>query len=574
MGIPKLQSYLRKNYPNAFKFSLNVPETYGASLGLNDIYLDGNALLYPISSTTKNPEEIGKKLLQVAQAYASSFSCKCHIYMDGPAHMGKIKQQRVRRFGYEPMITIVTTSTPVGERKGVIALPQDVHNTSNTEGISGTPLVYWSNAVFTPGTEIMERIHKYIISHITEYKGVDRYSSYHEAGEGEHKIIRDIKKISLTSNTGSASRVAIVGKDADLLLLGMSITQAEGYNVIPIIIRHNDKLPKGGGENANAHLAANENGYTPNDPFFYVDCTTLRKGIVSSFSKNDNRSIWDFIIGTYLVGNDFLPPVPELSNVYVAIPIILSALMQISSLYMPMARTNIYTELEEGYSANVPQIKGSINWNSFRVYIQSLINMVNKDTKYRAEVYAKWIQGVHLPRRKGHANTEGISSGGYTSSSARTNLSTEIPQVQTFDDLYYFNMSPFPVDRNALVFAWLTTIQWVFTYYHDGLNAASVAWQYPPYYSPSLNTINTSAVLSDEKMPLMAKALSAKKANPLTPVQALAAVLPIWLHDLLPEDIRKKIPTLKEFYPYTYQILPATNEPIIPIIPYSIVSSI
>lgn len=514
MGVRGLFAYLRQNYPNAFKASQDMPGTYGKSLGLTDVYLDGNALLYPIASITKNPKEIGKKLLEVAIAYSQAYSCKCHIYMDGPAHMGKVKQQRTRRFGYEPLTNILTATTNVGERKGVNILPSP----------GGTiPLIQWSSAVFSPGTEMMEKIHQYIVTYLKQHqpKEIGTYSSYHDPGEGEHKIIRDIKK------NASGSKVAIVGKDADLLLLGMSITQGEGYNIYPIIIRHNDTPPGMGGK-----FIGNENGYTPNDPIFYIDCTILHREIISSY-KSRSRTIWDFIIATFLMGNDFLPPIPELSDVRQAIPIILSTL---PSLYIPR---------QNG--------KGSINWESFHIFITALLDTIDRNDSYRKNIYIPWIQGISKNQKN-----EG-----------------KVPGTQLFDSIYYFDMSPFPVNKDNLVLAWITTIQWIFTYYHDGLDAASIAWQYPPYYSPSLYTLYTYPSWKDKNVYQMANTLSTRKVEPLTPSQALAAMLPIWLHDLIHnEETRRKVSSLGQFYPYAYQILPSTKDPIIPIIPYEVVSTL
>jgi 5'-3' exonuclease len=33
-------------------------------------------------------------------------------------------------------------------------------------------------------------------------------------------------------------------------------------------------------------------------------------------------SIWEFVIATFLVGNDFLPPIPGVDNIYDYIPLL------------------------------------------------------------------------------------------------------------------------------------------------------------------------------------------------------------------------------------------------------------
>ena len=74
----------------------------------------------------------------------------------------------------------------------------------NKDGINITSKPV-SSIELTPGTDYMERIHEKIILYLKELKEKNLkciYSSYHEAGEGEHKIfnyfneiIRDDKSI-------------------------------------------------------------------------------------------------------------------------------------------------------------------------------------------------------------------------------------------------------------------------------------------------------------------------------------------------------------------------------------------
>lgn len=507
MGVIGLFSYLLRNYPTAFNVRQNPSE-----LRIESVYLDGNALLYPISEVTKIPEEIAKTLLMVSQQYGQVYQCTCNIYMDGPAHMGKIRQQRMRRFLYEPTSIVVSHTTEVGERSGEVPIPMTTQ--SSLLGTSVPTIFEWSSAVFTPGTEVMERIHQYIVQHKDEYSRVGIYSSYHDAGEGEHKIIRHIKYVSMTRSSNNPYRVGIVGKDADLLLLAMGITTGEGWNVQPYILRHNDRLGEGG----------KTNGYTPTDPIFTIDASLLRERILASLTPTGRHSIWDFIIATFLIGNDFLPPVPEMGDIYSSIPMIISL------------SPHLYSRTQSG---------GTINWDGFIRFIQGLISFVRDNPKVRSVAYGKWLQS---------ADTESMS-------------------IEAFEILYYFHVSSFKVDADKVVFAWLTTIYWIFIYYHDGMDSASIAWQYPLAFSPTLYTLSSSSVLNDKPWRMIER-ISTRKVNPLTPVQALAAVLPVWLHNLIPYETRQRMRTIPQYYPYAFQILNPTGDPLIPIIPYEVVSSL
>lgn len=279
---------------------------------LDHVYLDANALLYPISENTKNPTEIGNEVLSVADGYATL--CKnpnssVSIFFDGPPPMGKIRQQRMRRFQYEPTVVLTTTTAEVGQREGTVEITRD-----------GDNLLEWSPAMFSTGTIMMEKIGQTISNGIPNasrsqplqpsqslHPSVAAYSSSNEPGEGEHKIIRDIRA-KYARNRGTVN-VGIVGKDADLLLLAMGTVELMG-NVNIYILRHDDQ-----------QLA---NGYLVSHPMYFINTGTLRQSIIAGMTNGSFvPSIWDFIIATPLFGNDFLPPIPSVDNIYEILPIVM-----------------------------------------------------------------------------------------------------------------------------------------------------------------------------------------------------------------------------------------------------------
>lgn len=479
MGVPRLFSYLRNNYGSAFSRTRPI---------LDEVYLDANALLYAIVEETKAPERIAQRLLEVAREYSVSFSCPCSIYIDGAAHMGKLKQQRSRRFLYDVPTIISTTTAEVGSRRDIVEITRD-DATGN--------LYEWSPAMFSPGTIMMQRIHAYIIEHLNEY-GITTYSSYLEPGEGEHKILDAIRS-SATISPGK--RVGIVGKDADLLLLGMSITLPEGYNLQPYVLRHDD--------------SSVPNGYKPDDPLYYIDCTLLRNLLVSATRV---ESVWDLILSSFLAGNDFLPPVPELDNIYTLFPLL----------------TTIFSSQDAPLLLN----NGEIDWREYAELIDRLST--------RAKLNNTWIQ---------------------------TSDDKAIPP-DVYDSLYYPNMTPFDVDKDKLVMAWMTTIEWTYRYYRDGPTRTSVAWQYPVHFSPTLHTLRQSPMLNDECSQGVMRDIVTTLQPVLTPEQALTAMLPIWLHTLLPPGMAEKARRYPAYYPYAFSLQSPTLEPIIPVIPYEVASSL
>ena len=75
--------------------------------------------------------------------------------------------------------------------------------------------IKWSNAVITPGTIFMEKLHNELKEYSRNNKITTTYSSYHECGEGEHKILQHIKQ-------NKPSNSVIYGLDADLIFLSLA----------------------------------------------------------------------------------------------------------------------------------------------------------------------------------------------------------------------------------------------------------------------------------------------------------------------------------------------------------------
>lgn len=119
--------------------------------------------------------------------------------------------------------------------------------------------------MFTPGTELME----YVRNAIIQYTNGVIVSSHRVPGEGEQKIMRWIRTTNHKSYT-------IIGNDADILLLAMTC----------------------------------DNVYVSNDGEM-IDIEFMKHDIVQRFGN-----IESFMFMTFLLGNDFLPCLGGLENLY------------------------------------------------------------------------------------------------------------------------------------------------------------------------------------------------------------------------------------------------------------------
>lgn len=193
MGVPLFFSWLEKNDSNntIIEENINVIVDY--------LLIDLNCLLHPCLNTIvdkykngeltkiKERKDIEKLIWQeiknnLQQIVSTTNPKNVYIAVDGVAPLGKIHQQRQRRYKYK----------------------QEPHHTICPMSIE-----------FTPGTLYMERLHTLLKKYCKQHNYI--YSSYKENGEGEHKLLHYIKKIDIHNN------VVIYGLDADLLFLSLSL---------------------------------------------------------------------------------------------------------------------------------------------------------------------------------------------------------------------------------------------------------------------------------------------------------------------------------------------------------------
>jgi 5'-3' exonuclease len=203
-----------------------------------------------------------------------------YVGIDGVAPMGKILQQRQRRyrFLFDKKIKLNTNVSSSNDIEDCIGKTIEKSN-----GIA-EPIIPISSIELTPGTDYMERINKCMEKYMEELgkKGIKYiYSSYHDEGEGEHKILQYIK-----NNLTPEDSIVIYGLDADLLFLSLGI----GWEYDLYVMREKQVF-------ANKEVDLDE---VPD--YNFVEIKQLHLLI-----SNLNVSTEDFIVLCYLIGNDFMP---------------------------------------------------------------------------------------------------------------------------------------------------------------------------------------------------------------------------------------------------------------------------
>jgi 5'-3' exonuclease len=292
MGVPGFFVWLMKHNTHN-NIILNKLEN------IQNLYFDANCLFHPkcfdilklysnITDNDKLEELMIKRILQYIE-YIIKFvqpSELIYIAVDGVAPVAKINQQRKRR--YKSVIDIKYSEQ----------LNEKYKLNKNTQ---------WSNIVITPGTNFMNKLDIAIINNFKNNKKVI-YSSFKECGEGEHKIIRYIKK-----NTQNKRNV-IYGLDADLIFLAMSahsidkeiflLREVQQIKNTQHILTEDVSEPLCYLSINNVIITYNEyilNKLKENEDFIELD---LKKKY--DFSK-------DFIILCFMLGNDFIPNIPSIN---------------------------------------------------------------------------------------------------------------------------------------------------------------------------------------------------------------------------------------------------------------------
>jgi 5'-3' exonuclease len=256
MGVPSFIAWLLKKYQN-YIISNNISHKSAF------LYIDCNALIHPISQkiVSKNPDTSLDDIIKLITTELIKYLDFLHDYtkadkmfisIDGVAPMSKIYHQRLRRYKsyHENLI-----------REQIKNKYQVKYNNK------------WSSLNITPGTDFMEYLHVHLEKYYSAKSNVI-YSSYHQIGEGEHKIIQHIK-------LNNINKCIIYSPDADLIFLALATQKQNIYILRP----DND------------------------DELIYFAIDTIKECLSTElYGININ----DFIFLCFLLGNDFIPHLPSI----------------------------------------------------------------------------------------------------------------------------------------------------------------------------------------------------------------------------------------------------------------------
>ncbi|GFS46963.1 5'-3' exoribonuclease 1 [Trichonephila inaurata madagascariensis] len=451
--------------------------------------------------------------------------------VDGVAPRAKMNQQRGRRFRTAKTAAVLEEEARASGEQ----LPTEARFDSNC---------------ITPGTAFMSRLHDCLKGFVVHKVSTDKlwrnvrvYLSGHETpGEGEHKIMDFIRYEKSQPGYNPNTRHCLYGLDADLIMLGLCSHEPH-FSLLREEVKFGSKTKQ-------------KRITTPEETTFHLLHISLLRDYLGhefspvktkiSFSFDLEKVIDDFVLMSFLVGNDFIPHLPQLHIHHDALPLLFQTYMDV----LPTLGGYIN---EEGF----------LNLERFELFMVKLAEYDFKKFEEMNDDF-QYLEG----KSKSKKSTEACEKISTTDRLADLGFSSlAISQIAEFDTSdeednsdeestleLEFNMHKVDYYMNKLDYAIVTpevlkdqaegyvrAIQWNLHYYYNGV--VSWSWYYPHHYSPYISDVK------DFKDMVMKFELG----KPFLPFQQLLAVLPKLSKELLPEPYQKLMcdidSQLIDFYP-------------------------
>lgn len=558
MGVPKFFRYISERYPCLSEVvkEHQIPE-------FDYLYLDMNGIIHTCSHPNDDvcfrisEEMIFKNIFHYVEVLFNMIRPQKMFFMaiDGVAPRAKINQQRGRRFRAAKDAEVQEAKA---RAKG-IPLPSEKRFDSNC---------------ITPGTLFMAKLGEQIKRFVEHKISTDDawkkckvlFSGSEVPGEGEHKIMDYIRYMKASKDYDCNSRHCLYGLDADLIMLGLC-SHEPNFSLLREEVKFGKQQVK----------------TTPEETkFCLLHLSLLREYIEHEFSPikdklsfqfDIEKIIDDWVLMGFLVGNDFIPHLPNLHIANGALPILYRAYMEV----LPTL---------DGYINE----SGTLKLDRFEKFMEKLSRL---DLEQFNEQYAdiKFFESKtgrrpneserHVYKKSEDSETASPKKTQNKDLDALIKSTTEM-SLGNFDDdddifieyrdmdliiddesdsdiynmefvqhkkYYYMNKLEYEnVDEEVLrsqAEGYVRAIQWNLHYYYHG--CCSWSWYYPHHYAPYISDIKDFKDLK----------LEFDLGEPFLPFQQLLAVLPALSKELLPEAFQSLLTEesspIIDYYPHNFK---------------------
>ncbi|XP_077593167.1 5'-3' exoribonuclease 2 isoform X2 [Stigmatopora nigra] len=353
MGVPAFFRWLSRKYPsiivhcveekskecNGVRIPVDTTKPNPNEVEFDNLYLDMNGIIHPCTHPEdkpppKNEDEMMVAIFEYIDRLFNIVRPRRVLYMaiDGVAPRAKMNQQRSRRFrASKESAELAEDKVRIREeiiQKGGYLPPETIKERFD------------SNCI-TPGTEFMDNL-----ANCLRYYVADRLSKdpgWHNItvflsdasvpGEGEHKIMDFIRRQRAQPYHDPNTHHCLCGADADLIMLGLA-THEPNFTIIreefkpsktrPCYlcgqIGHELKdcegLPR---EKRGEHDEFADSVPMSEQDFIFIRLCVLREYLSREltmaslpFPFEFERSVDDWVLVCFFVGNDFLPHLPSL----------------------------------------------------------------------------------------------------------------------------------------------------------------------------------------------------------------------------------------------------------------------
>ncbi|CAL1299821.1 unnamed protein product [Larinioides sclopetarius] len=521
MGVPKFYRWISERYPCLSEVvkEYQIPD-------FDNLYLDMNGIIHTCSHPNDDDphfriteEKIFANICYYIEFLFKMIKPKKVFFMavDGVAPRAKMNQQRGRRFRTAKAAAVLEEEAKAcGEE-----LPTEARFDSNC---------------ITPGTAFMARLQDVLKGFVVHkmssdklWKNVRVYLSGHETpGEGEHKIMDFIRYEKSQANYNPNTRHCLYGLDADLIMLGLC-----SHEPFFSLLREEVKF---GGKRKQKRIT------TPEETTFHLlHISLLRDYLGHEFSPVKDKLpfpfdlehvVDDFVLMSFLVGNDFIPHLPQLHIHHDALPVLFQTYMDV----LPTLKGYINEQ-------------GNLNLERFEIFMTKLAEYdfkkfeeMNDDFQY-LEGKSKSKKGEESEKistsdvltNLGFSSLAISGTAEYDSSTDEEENSEEESTLELEFNMhkvdYYMNKLDFEVVTPEVLRdqaeGYVRAIQWNLHYYYDGV--VSWSWYYPHHYSPYISDVKNFKNME----------MAFELGKPFLPFQQLLAVLPKLSKDLLPEAYQK-----------------------------------
>ncbi|XP_076757496.1 5'-3' exoribonuclease pacman isoform X1 [Xylocopa sonorina] len=551
MGIPKFFRYISERYPCLTEKLKDhqIPDFDNLYLDVNGIihvcsHPDDKNVLFRISEETifTNIFRYIELLFCMIQPRKLFF-----LAIDGVAPRAKINQQRSRRFRAAKDAEVQEMKA---KAKGII-LPKEKRFDSNC---------------ITPGTAFMAKLDEQMKYFITYKISSDKlwqrckviFSGSQVPGEGEHKIMDYIRYMKAQPDYDINTNHCLYGLDADLIMLGLC-THEIHFTLLREEVVFGNKQTK--------------ICLTPEETKFCLFHLSLLRDYIDHefsllkeklpFPYDLEKIIDDWVLMGFLIGNDFIPHLPNLHIMH-------SALSILSQEYMEVLPTL------DGYINET----GTLRLDRFEKFMERLSKFdMLKFSEYHADV--KYLEsktgrplvenervnhiksdssdGTPSPKRMPDKEIDALlrsaaemSIGRYDDEDGGDDESdSEIYSmefVQRKRDYYMNKLKYENIDEDFLrsqAECYVRAIQWNLNYYYNG--CCSWSWYYPHHYAPYISDIKNFKDLK----------LEFEMGEPFLPFEQLLAALPAYSKELLPAAFQPLVTEgtspIIDYYPDEFQ---------------------